>query len=54
VSIAVLVVVMNQMGVEDNLTVAWLMLLLSFIDSFLLYLFCRHPLYKAQKLSTNE
>ncbi len=54
VSIAVLVVVMNQTGVEDNLTIAWLMLLLSFIDSFLLYLFCRHPLYKAQKLSTNE
>src|SRR6266487_3640732 len=43
VSIAVLVVVMNQTGVEDNLTIAWLMLLLSFIDSFLLYLFCRHP-----------
>jgi hypothetical protein len=53
-SIAVLVVVMNQKGIEDNLTIAWLMVLLASAGIFLLYLFFRQPLYKPQEFSPTE
>lgn len=54
VSIAVLVVVMNQRGIEDSFTVAWLMVLLSSTAIFLLYLFFRHPLNKTQTFPLTE